>query len=165
MTLDLSPTVLAVLAITGTALGLLGTVLAAVALRRLGRLRRDLALLHADDDAESFVAAVARQVEAVDVLRSEVTGAQTDIRGLRLDVTDAIRHVAVVRYDAFGDMGGRMSFSAALVDDDGDGVVLTSINGRSETRTYAKGVQGGASELPLSPEEQQAVDYARRGRG
>ena len=65
---------------------------------------------------------------------------------MRVDLADALRHVAVVRYDAFGDMGGRMSFSAALLDDAGDGLVLTSINGRTETRTYAKGVKGGASE-------------------
>ena len=79
-----------------------------------------------------------------------------------LGITQALRHVAVVRYDAFQDMGGRMSFSAALLDDAGDGLVLTSINGRSETRTYAKGVKAGASEHPLSPEEVQVVDHAMR---
>ena len=62
----------------------------------------------------------------------------------------------------FGDMGGRLSFSAALLDDAGDGIVLTSINGRSETRTYAKGVKGGDSDHSLSPEEQQAISYATR---
>jgi hypothetical protein len=59
-------------------------------------------------------------------------------------------------------MGGRMSFSAALLDDAGDGLVLTSINGRSETRTYAKGVRAGASDHTMSPEEQQAIAYATR---
>jgi hypothetical protein len=59
-------------------------------------------------------------------------------------------------------MGGRMSFSAALLDDAGDGLVLTSINGRSETRTYAKGVKAGASDHTMSPEEQQAIAYATR---
>ena len=63
---------------------------------------------------------------------------------------------------AFEDMGGRLSFSAALLDDSGDGLVLTSINGRSETRTYAKGVKAGASDHSLSPEEQQAISYATR---
>ncbi len=74
----------------------------------------------------------------------------------------ALRHVAVVRYDAFGDMGGRLSFSAALLDDQGDGLVLSSINGRSETRTYAKALVGGASEHTLSPEEQDAITAAKR---
>ena len=54
----------------------------------------------------------------------------------------ALRHLAVVRYDAFGDMGGHLSWSLALLDDAGDGVVLTSIHGRSEARTYAKNITG-----------------------
>jgi hypothetical protein len=77
------------------------------------------------------------------------------------DVT-ALRNVAVVRYDAFGDMGGRLSFSAALLDDQGDGLVISSINGRSETRTYAKALVGLRSEQNLSPEEAQAIEAARR---
>jgi hypothetical protein len=73
----------------------------------------------------------------------------------------ALRHVAVVRYDAFGDMGGRLSFSAALYDDNGDGLVISSINGRSETRTYAKPLVGLASDHSLSPEEREAIEAAR----
>jgi len=69
-----------------------------------------------------------------------------------------------VRYDAFGDMGGRLSFSAAMLDDGGDGLVLTSIHGRSETRSYIKGVKAGQSEASLSPEELQAISFALRGR-
>jgi hypothetical protein len=82
---------------------------------------------------------------------------RTEVSALRADLSGTLRHVAVVRYDAFGDMGGRLSFSAALLDDDGDGLVLTSINSRTETRTYAKGVQGGTSSSELSPEEQEAI--------
>lgn len=98
---------------------------------------------------------------------------QTDRRlddvGRRLDaltphVAAALRHVAVVRYDAFGDIGGRLSFSAALLDDSGDGLVITSIHARDESRTYAKGVIGGRSEVTLTPEEQQAVAAARTKR-
>ena len=84
-----------------------------------------------------------------------------DLAALRADLGQALRHVAVVRYDAFGDMGGRLSFSAALLDDQGDGLVLSSINGRSETRTYAKSLVGGESEHTLSPEEQDAIAAAR----
>jgi len=73
----------------------------------------------------------------------------------------ALRHVAVVRYDAFGDMGGRLSFSAALFDDEGNGLVISSINGRSETRTYAKPLVELRSDHTLSPEEQDAIQQAR----
>ena len=77
----------------------------------------------------------------------------------------ALRDVAVVRYDALNEMSGQFSFSLALLDAMGDGVVLSSINGRAETRTYAKPVVGGVGEIELSPEEAQAVHTARRGAG
>lgn len=86
-----------------------------------------------------------------------------DLAALRSDIAQALRHVAVVRYDAFGDMGGRLSFSAAVIDDQGDGLVLSSIHARGESRTYAKGVVGGESDATLTPEEQQALASARTG--
>ena len=86
-----------------------------------------------------------------------------DLAALRADIAQALRHVAVVRYDAFGDMGGRLSFSAAVVDDSGDGLVFSSIHARGESRTYAKGVVGGKSDATLTPEEQQALASARTG--
>lgn len=87
-----------------------------------------------------------------------------DLADLRRDLGSALRHVAVVRYDAFGDMGGRLSFSAALLDDDGDGVVISSIHARGESRTYAKGLVDGMSDTTLTPEEQQALAAARSGK-
>lgn len=86
-----------------------------------------------------------------------------DLASLRHDIAQALRHVAVVRYDAFGDMGGRLSFSAAIIDDTGDGLVVSSIHGRGESRTYAKGVVGGDADATLTPEERQALAAARTG--
>jgi len=77
----------------------------------------------------------------------------------------AVRDLAVVRYDALSEMSGQLSFSVALLNAVGDGVVLSSINGRSETRTYAKIVLSGRGAHPLSPEEEQAVRAARLGQG
>jgi hypothetical protein len=75
----------------------------------------------------------------------------------------ALRDVAIVRYDALHEMSGQLSFSLALLNAVGDGVVLSSINGRAETRTYAKPVIAGRGEQELSPEEAQAVQSARAG--
>ena len=105
-----------------------------------------------------------RKTEEVNALRSDVRTVQGRLDVVQADLADALRHVAVVRYDAFGDMGGRLSFSVALLDDGGDGLVITSINGRTETRTYSKGVKAGTSEASLSPEEEQAIGFAIRGR-
>jgi hypothetical protein len=72
----------------------------------------------------------------------------------------SIRNVALLRYDAFEDVGGRLSFSFALLDDEGTGVVLTSINGRQETRVYAKPITEARSTYNLSVEEEEAIRQA-----
>lgn len=77
----------------------------------------------------------------------------------------AYRDLAMVHYDALSEMSGQLSFSVALLNALGDGVVLSSINGRTETRTYAKIVRSGAGMQELSPEEEHAVRTARLGQG
>ena len=162
--LDLDPDVVALIAIGAGLVALIAVLLAIVLAVRLRRMRRQYLVLQEGADGESFIDAVARKTAAVDQLRTDVSALTVDVKNVRVDLADAIRHVAVVRYDAFNDMGGRMSFSAALLDDAGDGVVISSINGRTETRTYAKGVKAGVSEAELSPEEVQAIGFARASR-
>ena len=94
-------------------------------------------------------------------LPTDVQGLRDEVARLRAEATGALRHLAVVRYDAFGDMGGRLSWSMALVDEGGNGMVLTSIHGRSDARTYAKDVAAWAGTTPLSPEEEEAVSRAK----
>jgi hypothetical protein len=160
---SLDPAARDLLVVVSLAVGVIGFLLALLALIALRRIRRDVTLLAADDDADSFVSAVARKTEQVEALRVEVDDLSALLQRTRTELADAIRHVSVVRYDAFGDMGGRLSFSAAMLDDGGDGLVLTSIHGRSETRSYIKGVKGGQSDASLSPEELQAISFALRG--
>ena len=96
--------------------------------------------------------------EPVLLTTAEVT---SELAALNAVVATSLRHLAVVRYDAFGDMGGHLSWSMALLDDLGDGVVLTSIHGRSESRTYAKNVSAWTASQQLSPEEEEAISFAR----
>ncbi len=84
-----------------------------------------------------------------------------EVAALKLESSAALRHVAVVRYDAFTDTGGQLSWSMALLDDSGSGVVLTSIQGRNDSRSYAENVASWSSETQLSPEEEDAISHAR----
>jgi hypothetical protein len=99
--------------------------------------------------------------EGVDALPEDVHGLRQEVAALKAESADALRHLSVVRYDAFGDVGGHLSWSLAVLDDSGNGVVLTSIHGRSEARTYAKSVAGWTCEQQLSPEEDEAIEHAR----
>ncbi len=97
----------------------------------------------------------------VDALPEDVHGLRQEVAALKAENADALRHLSVVRYDAFGDVGGHLSWSLALLDDAGHGVVLTSIHGRSEARTYAKSIASWSCEQQLSPEEEEAIEHAR----
>lgn len=130
-------TVLAVLALL-LSLAALGVALAGRRTTGRGRSRADASKLPEDPRA----------------LRQEVAA-------LKAENAQALRHVAVIRYDAFTDAGGQLSWSLALLDDSGSGVVLTTIQGRNESRTYAKNVAGWSSETQLSPEEDDAISHAR----
>lgn len=105
-----------------------------------------------------------RPAPGEEALPADAAGLRREVAALRAEAAGALRHLAVVRYDAFDEMGGLLSWSLALLDDAGDGVVLTSIRGRNEARTYAKSVAGWSSDQELSPEEDEAVAHARMAR-
>lgn len=77
---------------------------------------------------------------------------------------DANARTGFVRYDAFDDIGGRQSFALALQNEYGDGIVLTTIVGRDQMRLYGKAITNGQCEQGLTPEEQEALRLATRGR-
>ncbi|MDO8307778.1 MAG: DUF4446 family protein [Actinomycetota bacterium] len=150
-----------IVAVIGLAVGVVGVALAAFAVVRMSRLYHSYELLQVAEGRETIVDVMGRTMDEFSDLRDDVARLESALATTRRDLAMALRHVSVVRYDAFGDMGGRFSFSAALLDDAGDGLVITSIHARSETRTYLKGLHAGDSDITLSPEEQQAVRLAR----
>jgi hypothetical protein len=95
-------------------------------------------------------------------VRSELRKLGKEIEVTRGELRETLQHLAMVRYDAFGDTGGKLSWSMALLDDNGDGVVLTSINSRADARTYAKEIKAFTSEAKLSPEEEEALETLRK---
>jgi len=74
-----------------------------------------------------------------------------------------IQHVGVVRFNPFRDTGGDQSFAVALLDEDANGVVISSLHNRNDTRIYAKAITGGRSTYTLSAEEQEAIQQAIQG--
>ncbi|TVP63191.1 MAG: DUF4446 family protein [Nitriliruptor sp.] len=120
--------------------------------RAFGGTERDILEVLADQGAA--IGSLERDLRVLDGRAAELR------ERLRRDLS----HVAIVRYDAFEDMGGALSFSAALLDERGHGLVISAINGRSETRSYAKAIVAGDSEHSLSAEELEAIDAAMTDR-
>lgn len=138
-----------------------GLVIAVAAMMQLGRVRKDLLLVRGDSSDPSFVESVAQHVRQTRLLQTEVESMQAQLAITRRDVGAALRHISVVRFDAFDDMGGRLSFSAALLDDNGDGLLLTSIHGHTESRMYLKTVVDRKADGRVSSEEEEAIAHAK----
>ena len=76
---------------------------------------------------------------------------------LQAQVQGCLQTVKLVRYDAFDAMGGEMSYSLLLTDAKKDGILLTSIYGREESRSYVKDIKEGKSSYPLAEEEKKLL--------
>ena len=104
------------------------------------------------------------EAAVADVVRAQERG---DRRLAELERIARIEvpRVGFVRYNAFDDVGSDLSFALALLNAEGDGVVLNSIYSREETRTYGKAVKGFTSVVDASREERAAIEAARGSNG
>jgi hypothetical protein len=95
------------------------------------------------------------------LVREQLTNAHQKSSENKSAIAQSVRRIGLVRYDAFSEMGGQQSFSLALLDESGNGVLLSGLHARQEMRVYAKSVAAGRSAIFLTPEEQQAIREAR----
>ena len=83
-----------------------------------------------------------------------------DIQSLYRKFESAFQKVGIVKYDAYNQMGGQLSFSLALLDENDNGFVLNSVHGVEGCYTYTKEIKNGLCEISLGDEEKQALDIA-----
>jgi hypothetical protein len=142
------------------ALGLGGFALLLSAMSQGRRRNEPRGPIQMDDVLRGVLEGQARQIQRLEGAVRSLSATDRRQEGL---IEGAVRNVGLVRYDAFEDVGGRLSFSCAMLDDHGTGVVVTSINGRQDTRVYAKPIVDGRSQYNLSIEEEEAIRQALAG--
>lgn len=133
----------------------------AIVARRVLRLERRLAALTRGEDGESLERVLGKHLERVAALSVDVAALERRTGALETEGRHALRRVGLVRFNPFEDTGSNQSFALATVDEDGDGVVVTSLHARGLTRIYAKAIAGWRPEAALSEEEAQALAIAR----
>lgn len=74
----------------------------------------------------------------------------------------SVTKVGIIRYNPFGDVGGDQSFSIALLNNNNDGFVISSLHGRERTRVYSKPIEEGKSKYHLSEEEEEVIRKVTR---
>ncbi|MEQ1932963.1 MAG: DUF4446 family protein [Fimbriimonadaceae bacterium] len=90
----------------------------------------------------------------------KLKAAEARILELESKMETSKRHLALVRYDAFEEVGGSQSFALAIYDDLGDGAIINSLVGRADCRVYGKTLNRGRAERSLSREELLAIEEA-----
>jgi hypothetical protein len=156
--MTIAPKTLSILVIVALGVAALALLVAVTsAARRKPRSQTNTLPIHLDDVLRGILEGHARSLQRLEGAVRKL--ATEDVR-LREQLSGAVQRVALIRYDAFEDVGGRLSYSCALLDERGDGVVMTSISGRQDTRVYAKPVQHGTSDHNLSEEEVEAIREA-----
>jgi len=147
-----------VLAGFGSALIVLGGYHFLVAAPRLARVTTTLGT-HDGLLGGGGAAPATRRIDALEAARGADVGRR--IAALEKVAQSETPRVGFVRYNAFADVGSDQSYALALLTRDGDGVVLSSIYSREETRTYGKAVVKYQTSQEASAEEQTAIAKAR----
>ena len=153
---DSPGTVIAVLAIA--CIGLLIAVI--VLARRTSRLDQRLQGLTRGTDGGSLESILAGHIERVHAVGRDVDALEARSAVIEQTQRKALQRVGLVRYNPFEDTGGNQSFALALLDQDGNGFIVSSLHARAGTRMYGKAVTRGQPEGALSGEEAEALRVA-----
>jgi hypothetical protein len=128
--------------------------------RASATLRRRLRRVLPEGESTSLDQILDRHAHDIDELSTRLEALNKLHHELEAIMHRAIQKVGVVRYNPFNDTGGDQSFAIALLDSQGNGIVVSSLHSRTDTRVFAKPVQSGRSRYPLSDEEQDAIRKA-----
>lgn len=111
-------------------------------------------------DAKSLETDIMRLYEDNEFLKTTTDKNRHDIRKLYKNMESAFQKVGIVKYDAFQQMGGKLSFSLALLDQNNDGFILNSVHSSEGCYSYTKEIKNGACAISLGSEEEKALDIA-----
>ncbi|CAN5831453.1 hypothetical protein BH20CHL5_BH20CHL5_04080 [soil metagenome] len=147
------------LALGALVLALAALLMALMTIRR-GKIVAPERPLPALTDLDALEAYLGEQEARLDALSGASRAADEQLRATDEQGRRALQNVGVVRYNPFDDTGSNQSFALALVDAEGNGVVLSSLHSRQQTRLYLKEIVGGQSDAQLSGEETEALRRA-----
>lgn len=114
-------------------------------------------------DAKSLEKVIYTRFDEIDNIKEHMFMVDEHLESIDKFLLKTYKKMAVVKYDAFREMGGNMSFVLALLTETNDGFVLNTMHSSREgCYTYVKTIANGQCEAPLSEEEQQALDEAMK---
>lgn len=126
-------------------------------LKGLNNLKKNFFTQNKEVDLVEMINTVVMQIRS---LKDEQLVTSHSLATLENNFNFSIQKVGVIRFNPFGDSGGNLSFTLAMLNRHNTGVVLTSMHGREQNRIYAKKITNGLCDTMLTQEEQQAITSA-----
>ncbi len=126
----------------------------------LGAMRRHYLSLADGRDGRNLHELLDHHLARIGAAEGQLAELSRRLEALAAHEAGALKYTGLVRYDAFDNVGGMVSFALAVIDDHRDGFILNNLFGRDGSSTYAKPVHAGRSDIALSDEEQEALKQA-----
>ena len=137
-------------------------VLVIVNMVQTNKLKKKYRSFMAGKNAKSLEDTLITRLEQVDKLLTANAANEKNIKKLFDNMKFTFQKVGLVKYDAFNEMGGKLSFSLALLNESDDGFVMNAVHSRAGCYTYVKEIVAGNSIIVLAEEEQEALNMAKK---
>ena len=151
-----------IIAGVAVAIAVAAVVLVYFMFRRVNALQADQRAILGPKGAPTDIIAYSGQLSSrIERLREALETLSLEVRDHEVRIDGCVSRVGMVRFDAYNDTGGRQSTAVGLLTAKDDGLVLTTVVSRDFARIYVKIIKDGEADIPLAPEEQEALDQAR----
>ena len=128
---------------------------------QISKLKKRYNIFMSGKTAKSLEDTLLKRLDQVDDLIAANSSNATSINKLFDNMKCTFQKIGLVKYDAFQEMGGKLSFSLAMLNEEDDGFVINAVHSREGCYTYIKEIVGGNSIIVLADEEQEALDMAK----
>lgn len=135
-------------------------ILVMIQISNTSKLKKKYSKFMQGKDAKSLEKDIIGLYEDNKFIKASADKNKKDIRALYKRLESAFQKVGIIKYDAFHQMGGKLSFSLALLDENNNGFILNSVHSTEGCYSYTKEIRNGQSSISLGEEEKQALDMA-----
>jgi len=153
-----------IIGISAVIMILILAVLVILLMIKLNKLNRKYATFMKGATGKDLESSIFARFKDIDMMKSDIEFMSSKLNIACETLLTAYQKMSIVKYDAFKEMGGKLSFSLALLDDKNSGCILTSVHTREGCYTYVKEIIKGESFVILSEEERKALEEAKNKR-
>lgn len=135
-------------------------IIAIIMMVKLGKLKKRYNIFMKGEDAKSLEKMILEKLNEIEKLKASDNKNKEDIKKINEILLTTFKKVGIVKYDAFSEMGGKLSFAVALLNEKNDGFIINAMHSREGCYTYIKEIISGESYIILGEEERKALNEA-----